>query len=83
MFRDELIQNVREYLQEAQVKNYSEHVIQYDLNRMLDMYDADLEKTMTCEVRSDILEDIKFAITSKVNELGSDIEDVFLEYLEE
>ena len=47
------------------------------------MYDADLEKTLTCEVRSDILEDIKFAITSKVNELGSDIEDVFLEYLEE
>ena len=82
MSRYGLIQDIRDYLQEAQLKNYSEHIIQYDLNRMLDAYDADLEKTLAREIQNDILEDIKFAISSKIDELGSDIEDVFLEYLE-
>ena len=83
MSRYGLIQDIRDYLQEAQLKNYSEHVIQYDLNRMLDAYDADLERTLTREIQNDILEDIEFAINSRMGELGSDIENIFLEYLEE
>lgn len=46
---DNLIENILEYLKEANEKHWSTHTIKYDLKKMIDTYvDSEIEHEKTC-----------------------------------
>ena len=61
MSRERFIEDLKNYFKEASGKKWAEYIINFDLNRMLDIYEDDLIDDMRAELESECRERLERA----------------------